>query len=138
MEGAEQVLWTNITAEDKITPHLMMHVSYLAGGWNLKQFIAQLFIYAWDCVGKKRYRVLRSTQRGLGLSWGRVLSPTQGQARWRHWENAGWWSQALHFVQLQTQAQRGAVGPADSRRHDASSHLAMPWSQGQRADLCRS
>lgn len=39
----------------------------------------------------------------MGLSWAKAQSsqPYQGQAQRRPWQNAGWWSQALHSVPLQ-------------------------------------
>lgn len=72
---------------------------------------------------------------GLG---GRVLSPAQDWAQRRLWEIAGWQSLVLQSSQLWTQAQQGAVGPANLRRHHANSRLAVSWFQDQWVDLRRS
>lgn len=73
-----------------------------------------------------------------GLGWGAELSVLSQARCGGGLGDGGLVEPGSAFFQVQAQAQQRAVGPADSRRHHASSRLAVPWSQGLWVDLRRS
>ena len=95
-------------------------------------YCAELCIYSWG-LREEDVQDTKEHMMGTELCWGTLPAPPGAGTG----ETLG--ERGLGGSCLRILFHCGhRLGPADSRRHHASNHLAVPWSQGQWVDLGRS